>query len=496
MDAERRHDGAEGEPGAPDTVRLVVATALIAVRLDRGRGCPPVVDQLVECLAAAMRTGRITAGVRLPSIRALARRVGVSVHTVVEVYDRLAALGLTISRPGAGVFVARQAAVDPLPPTALSAPDTADPLGLAEAAIGAREAALAPGSGFLPGAWVEDAWQGPALARFHRKLAAALPTAAPPRGHAELRMQIAARLARLGIPATADRVLVTHGATQALDLVIRALLAPGDTVLVEDPGFFMLFPMLERHGVRMLPVPRRRDGPDLAAVATACRQHRPRAFFVQPVLHNPTGWTATPASLHQLLGLAERHGMLLIEDDAYGDMHPDRPVRLAQLGVGSDCVVHLASFTKVLGPAIRVGFVLADAARLEQLLRLKVLSTLTGSGIEELLLAEMLASGQYRRHLDRLWPRIAAARALATRRLAEAGFDVGDGAEAGLFLWAAMPDAEAAATLAMQARRQGVVLARGDLFRPGCLPSRHFRFNVARSTDPRLVEILTAARCG
>ena len=450
-------------------------------------GAASIVDQIVTRLTAAIQDGALAPGVRLPSIRSLARRLGVSTHSVVEAYDRLAANGLVLARAGTGVFVtSRPGSQDSLAP---AEPDTAEPLGLALAAMDSRGAPLSPGNGYLPTAWVEDAWTGPALARFQRRLATALPVAAPPQGSEELREQIAAKLRTQGIFTASDCLLITFGASHALELVMRSHLVPGDTVLVEDPGYFMLFPMLERHGAQVLPVERRFDGPDLDAVETACRRYRPKLLFMQSVLHNPTGWTATPANLHRLLGIAERHGLLIVEDDAYGDLHPGNPVRLVQLG-GGDHVVYVSGFTKTLGPGARIGFLTASRDRLETLLRAKVLSVLTGAHMDELLVLEVLSSGQYRRYLDRLRPRLAAARAAVARQLAEIGMEAVPDGEPGLFIWARVPDAWQVGRLVEEAYRRGVLLARGDLFRPGRLPSSHLRFNVARSNDARLFALL------
>lgn len=481
---------AEGpEAPAAETQRLAIGSAIVALRLDRGRDHLPLAEQIVERLASAIRGGVIGPGIRLPSIRLLARRLGVSVHTAVEAYDRLAALGLTNSRPGAGVFVSPSAAEVPAP-SSLPRLDPRDPLGLSLEANGAREGSPARGGGFLPPAWVQDAWQGPVLARAGRRLAAALTTSAPPAGDETLRTQIATKLLGQGVPAAPEDIIVTHGASGALDLVMRAKLAPGDAVLVEDPGYFMLFQMLERQGVRMIPIRRHRDGPDLAAVEAACLAHRPRAFFLQTVLHNPTGWTASPANLHGLLVLADRHDVLLVEDDVFGDLHPGMPLRLAGLAARGPRMAYIGSFTKVLGPGARIGFLRCDAVLVEAILQLKVLSSLTGSAIEEMLLVEMLAAGGYRRHLERLRPRLASARALVTRRLVELGFDFEEPAEGGLFLWAGLPDPEMAAAVAQAARARGLALMGGDLFRPGRSPSRHLRFNASRTTDPVIFDML------
>ncbi|MFT8246846.1 PLP-dependent aminotransferase family protein [Roseomonas sp. BN140053] len=472
---------------APDRppLRLVLGGhARLGVEIDRG-AAEPLADQIAGRLAAMIRAGTLPHGTRLPSIRALARRTGIGVHSVVEAYARLGAMGLAVSRAGSGVYVIRPAELPP--PAPLPAPDPTMAEGVAMAMLEAREDVLCPGGGVLPESWTEGAWQGGVLARFHRHLPAHLRRVAPPQGGAAIRGHVSQRLAARGIAVPPDAVVMTAGGTQALQLVAQTFLSPGDTVLVEDPGYFMLFPMLEQRGLRLVPVERRPDGPCLEALERACRAESPRAFFLQPVLHNPTGWTASPANLHRLLRIAERHNLLLVEDDAHGDLHGGEPVRLMQLDGGAS-VIHVASFTKLIGQGMRTGFLAASPERAQALLRTKVTTALTGSGVEEQLLLEMLSSGQYRRHLEMLRARLSAARGLVASRLRALGFGIAE-AEDGMFLWAEAPPG-AREDLVLAARDRGLVLAGGALFRPNRQPSRHFRFNIGRSTDPRIPELL------
>lgn len=453
-----------------------------------------IVDQIVTRIGGAIRQGVLAPGVKLPSIRSLAHRLSVSTHSVVEAYDRLSASGLVVPRAGSGVFVAVRS---PLEAAGARLPDTTEPIGLAQAAIDAQGTLIAPGNGHLPPTWTRDAWTPQVLARVQRRLAATLPAATPPQGAEALREQISAKLAAQGVLAAPDSIVIAYGSSHALSLVMQTCLVPGDAVLVEDPGYFMLFPMLEQYGIRLLPVERHPDGPDLAAIEAACRLHRPKAFFVQSVLHNPTGWSATPANLHRLLSLAEQYGLLLVEDDAYGDLHPGAPVRLAQLSDG-DRVVYVSGFTKTLGPGARVGFLVTSRKRVEALLRTKALSVLTGSAVDELLIIETLAAGQYRRYLDRVRPKLAAARAATLQHLSALGLRTCAAGEPGLFIWAGLPHGWDAARLADEAYRRGVLLARGELFRPERRPSDHLRFNATRSNDPRLFAALrdAAHACG
>ncbi len=468
-------------------LRLVVGGhARLAIEIDR-QAPQPLADQIAGRLAELIRSGTLQHGAKLPSIRALARRTGIGVHSVVEAYARLAAMGLAVSRAGSGVYVIRPADLPPSAPLPMPDPTMAE--GVALAMLEVRDDVLCPGGGVLPEGWTEGAWQGGVLSRFHRGLSQHLRRAAPPQGGAAIRQHVCQRLAMRGIAVPPEAVLMTAGSTQALQLVAQTFLTPGDAVLVEDPGYFMLFPMLAQRGLRLVPIERRSDGPCLEAVERACRTEAPKAFFLQPVLHNPTGGTASPANLHRLLRIAERHDLLLVEDDAHGDLHGGEPVRLMQLDGGAR-VIHVASFTKLIGTGTRVGFLAASPERVQTLLRMKITTALTGSGVEEQLVLEMLASGQYRRHLEALRARLSAARGLVAARLRELGFGIAGG-EDGMFLWAEAP-ADARPDLVLAARDRGLVLAGGQLFRPGQLPSRHFRFNVARSTDPRVAEVLGA----
>jgi DNA-binding transcriptional MocR family regulator len=470
----------------PDTLPLPpsMAHSLAALRLERDG---PVVEQIVDKLGGMIRGGALAAGLRLPSVRSMAGRLGCSVHSVVEAYDRLGAMGLVAPRPGAGTFVA---AIGPQPAGRGADPDVGDE------AVSLRSfgppALWKPGNGYLPEGWLREAWPAAVLHRVQRRMPELLACDGTARGDVALREQIAVRLAGMAMPVSPDCVLTTLGGTQALDLIIRTRLQPGDTVLAEDPGYFKFYTMLERAGVRLHPVPWTPEGPDLDAVEQACRTVRPKLFLVQSVLHNPTGWTASAATLHRLLLIAERHGLLLVEDDTYADLHPGHPVRLLQLAGGRG-LIYLSSFTKMVGPATRLGFIAAERPIIEALLQAKLLSAPALPPLMEVLLAELLASGQYRRWLDRLRPKLAATRAQAVARLQALGFGLPAEGEPGLFLWAALPPGCEPEAVYQAALDRGLLLARGALFRPERGECRHLRFNAARSSEPRMFEALGAA---
>jgi DNA-binding transcriptional MocR family regulator len=432
-------------------------------------------------------------GARVPSIRKLAKLIGVSPFTVVDAYDRLVARGVIESRAGRGFFVAKRRASVPALPVIEAMPDPGtDAVAFARASLSDGSNIIAAGSGFLPSAWYAEAMPANVMARVthSRRPQAWLPCA--PQGLGELREQLADRLVQRGIAAGPANVLTTFGASQAFDLLARILFAPGDTVLVEDPGYFVLFEQLRARHVKLIPVPRRSNGPDIEALEAACRTHRPRAFFTQTLLQNPTGSNTEPAVSHRLLTLAETYGFVLIEDDVYGDLYEGPGVRLAQID-GLRHVIYVGSFTKLIGPSMRLGFIAADAGVIAQLVEQKLLAVLSGSALLESLVNEVLDSGRFRRHTEVVRGRLARMRRDACAALGAAGLTFDDPPGDGIFLWCRLPDALDLDDLVRTARDQSILLAKGSLFSPTRTNNQRLRFNVAHSSAPELIRFLTNA---
>jgi DNA-binding transcriptional MocR family regulator len=239
-------------------------------------------------------------------------------------------------------------------------------------------------------------------------------------------------------------------------------------------------------------VPRHAAGPDLEALEAACRAHRPRAFFLQTLLHNPTGSSADPAHCHRILSLAEQFGFAIVEDDVYGDLYQGPAVRLAQID-GLRHVIYVGSYTKLIGPSLRVGFVAADAALIARLVERKILSVLVGSTLLECFVSEVLDGGRYKRHVEHTRARLARMRRDARLALESAGIEFDAAPGEGMFLWGRVPEGAPVDELVRRARDHSILLARGALFSPvqGCV--QWLRFNVTHSNSPRLVQFLRGA---
>jgi len=450
----------------------------------------PLVDQIVERITKLARHGQLPEGTRIPSIRKLAKLVGASPFTVVDAYDRLVARGVIESRAGRGFFVSRRKVAPALPVIETMSDPGSDALALARASLAPLGEIIAAGSGFLPAAWYAEALPANLMARLTQQRRPQAWAPCPPQGLPELREQLADRLVQRGIACAPANIATTFGASQAFDLLARILFAPGDAVLVEDPGYFVLFEQLRAHHVRLVPIPRESNGPNIEALEAACRTHRPRAFFMQTLLHNPTGTNAEPAVCHRILSLAETYGLTIIEDDIYGDLYDGPAVRLAQID-GLRHVVYVGSFSKLLGPALRLGFVAADGRMVAQLVERKILSLLSGSSLLESMLSEALDSGRVMRHAQVVRTRLARMRRDAQAALESAGIGFEAASGEGIFLWGRVPEGTDVDAVVRSAREKSILLANGALFSPSREGNGRLRFNAAYSAAPELVRFLT-----
>ncbi len=448
----------------------------------------PLADQIESRITGLIESAQLPAGAKLMSIRQLATHLGVSPNTVVTAYDRLVAAGLIDSRGTAGFFVCEAQAALP-DEAALEAGEEQEPVWLAQQANDQRAGVLLASSGALPGSWLEDAIPASLLPRALARSTAGMASRCPPQGLPELRERIAMLMRAQGIAVDAGRLLTTFGGTHAIDLICRTFLQPGDTVLVENPGYFLMFGRLRQAGLRIVPVARRPDGIDLEQLEAACREHRPRLLFIQSVLHNPTGWSSSAANLHRVLMLAHQHGFLIAEDDVQGHFHPGHATRLAALS-GLDRVIYYSSFCKALSPALRTGYIAADPALLKPLMREKIYSILTTAALNEYVLLELLSAGRWRKHLDRLQQKLVAARNATTKQLRQSGVLLHHPGEGGLFLWGAVPHGVDVDLLVKDAYRNKILLVKGATFTADGASDPHLRFNVVYSQHVRLAEYL------
>lgn len=453
----------------------------------------PLVLQIVDGFRELIRAGVLRPGAKAPSIRQFAHAHGVSVYTVVDAYDRLVALGYFVSRPHSGFFVrSRDSRHD-------AAPEQGpqyhfDSMWYLRRVFENRNLRLKPGCGWLPSDWLF----GDGVRRSLRALAAEavdLGGYGEPKGFTPLRQLVRDLLAEQEIAVVSDQILLTHGSSQAMDLVARRLVQAGDAVLVDEPGYPNLLFSLRFLGARLIGAPRTPQGWDLAVLEERIVTHRPTVFFTQPRLQSPTGSVAHLAQLHRVVQLAERYGVRVVENDIYADLDPEPRPSLASLDQ-LQRVIYVGSFSKTISPNLRVGYVASHPDVLEDLAQLKMISGLTSSEFAERLAYGALIDGRWRKHLRALRQRLAQAHQRTAERLERMGFALFAQPGAGLFLWARHPAIDNAGPLAYQAAEQDILLGPGHLFGLDLNPSPWLRFNVAFCEDDALWRFLARATAG
>jgi DNA-binding transcriptional MocR family regulator len=460
---------------------------LIPALLSRDSG-EPLADQIFRAVSARIDDKQLRVGSRMPSIRRFAATYGVSPFTVVASYDRLVAQGYLESRRGAGFFVRERAPLNTAlrragQGTAAMEERALDVVWLIRHMFRQMPGQPSSAAGVLPTAWLDGTGVANALRAVSRQNSSVLLNYAAPQGYAPLREQLQRKLAELEIAAAPDQFVTTLGVTQGLDLVAREFCRPGDTVFVDDPAWFLMFGSFAAMGLNVVGIRRLADGPDLAQLEALAALHKPRLYIIVSVLHNPSSTSLSAAKAFQILRIAERHDITLVEDDIYCDLHPggaQPATRLAALDQ-LQRVIYLGGFSKSLAANLRVGFIAASSETVQRLADRKMLATLSTSDLGERVVYKILSEGVYRKHLDRIRARLDAVRPQVLRRAESLGMTLEPAPTAGMFAWADC--GRDTNVLAARAMDEGLLLAPGSLFSPDQLPSTKLRLNVAALED-------------
>lgn len=469
--------------------------ASLPAALSRGADTT-LTEQLSARFTEHIRQRLLAPGSRLPSVRECARRHGVSAYTVVAAYDQLQAQGLVEARRQRGFFV-RETAPEPARPPAAKAPHAPLPVSATTLMRGMFQppgAVPMPGLGTLPLEWLDLPMLSSALRRVTSgaQLAPHALQYGHPAGDERLRRALATRLTDHGVVATPEQIVTTIGATHALDVVTRTLVRAGDSVLVDEPGWSVEYARLAALGLRVLPVPRGDDGPDLAVMQRLIEAHHPRLYVTVSVLHNPTGASLPLGAAHRLLKMAQAHDLHIVEDDSYAHLAPAHLPRMAALDA-LERTIYVSGFSKILAPNWRVGFIAAPPALVDRLIDTKLLTTLTTPSLTEQALAHCLEHGLLRRHAERVAAKLDAARARSVK-LGESHGCRFAAAPRGLFGWVDVGvDTERLARVMLD---DGWLLAPGALFHATHRPTSLMRINFATTQDARFWRAVAQARQG
>jgi DNA-binding transcriptional MocR family regulator len=459
-------------------------------------GGRPLLDQIVAGIKGQIDGRHLRPGTKLPSIRSFAETYQVSRFTVVEAYDRLVAMGYLQSRRGAGFYTAaapEHAAAQPA--ASGNHRHNEELVWLIRRLLEADGRMILAGGPWLPNSWLDETGIRQSLNALARKSGAYLLEYGDPFGYLPLREHLAVMLGSLGITASAGQILLTQGTSQALELVIRYLLKPGDAALVDDPGYYNMFGNLRLHGVQMLAVPRNPSGPDIAVLEEMAATHRPKVYFTQSVMQNPTGSDMSPHVGFKVLQAAERYGFMVVEDDIFCDLQTKTTPRLATLDQ-LERVIYVRSFSKTLSGSLRAGFAVCAQPVANELADIKMLTSITTSQFTERLIYLIMVDGHYRKYLSRLHERLAEARGKVMHAFERIGLELFVEPADGMFLWARFPYADDSLGLAEAARSDGIMLAPGVVFRPHLERSPWMRFNVSICDDTRVQQWLQRKTTG
>lgn len=446
-----------------------------------------LVDKVVMGIAALIDSGELRVGGKMPSIRQFARWYAISTFTVVEGYERLASQGLLTARRGSGYFVARRHAEHSRQAQGLPVLSTMQPL--VPDLYSSVTDLLPVGASWLPPEWHGESLIVDAVRTAMRMPVNRLQGYGHPLGFPGLRQYLASSLSEDLFQVEPDQIVLTHGSTHAFDIILRALTQPGDTVLIEDPGYANLPALVRQHHCVPVGIARDKSGLNLAQLHQCATKHRPRLMFVGTVLQNPLGTSLSHVQAHQLLKAATEHNFWLVEGDTCREFASGSEPSLAAMD-GLQRVIRVASFSKTLSAAVRVGSIAAPTALLGALVRTKMLSGLTTSEINERAVYHAINTTAYRRMLARLKLRLRAACEQTVETLTGWGLAPLAKPRGGMFVsagWVDPPTPDCnATTIANLALGSGILLSPDNFFTLSSSRSIWFRFNVAYADSPRL----------
>jgi DNA-binding transcriptional MocR family regulator len=423
----------------------------------------PLYLRIAGNLRRRIDSGELRPGQRLPSVREQAAALGVNRMTVAHAYRALAADGLVRAAGSGGTRVAAPAA-RPAAPLVWSG--LGDTLPLVEA----LEAE--PRRGRIT---FERALPDPSLTRLEplrdaiaaslRREGRGLLGSGPAEGHPELRRAVAALLARRGLACLPEEVLIVSGVQQGLDLILRAFCEPGQSVVLDDPAYYRSLLLFRHHRLHLLGLP---VSPGRAALLHGLLAERPvRLIYTVSTFHNPTGRSESRAERLGFLEAARQRPVPVVEDDSLWELRYEGEALPPLAAMDPERrVLHVGSFSKILAPGLRLGWIVAPAEALRHLARVKEIADLRGNLILQAAVARLVLNGELEEHLRRA-RRVYRARRDTMAEALERHFPKGTSWEppqGGLSFWVELPEGCDARRLLERALERDVSFCPGSLF--------------------------------
>lgn len=478
----------------------------LAVTLDN-RAALALHRQLYAELRRLILAGRLPAGARLPSTRALAQSLGVSRTTVTQSYDQLISEGYLQTVIGSGTRVSEQLPDELLkiaPQGAVTAQAQKRRRAVRLSAYGAQlldATPLEPPEAETPihfksGRPALDEfplrqWRRLLMRHYRAATAQTLDYAASSQGYEPLRVAIARYLSRArAVLCDPEQVIIVNGSQQALDLLTQILVDRGDTVALENPGYLGARRAFLAQGAKLLAAPVDESGIVVERLAAQAKA-RPKLVYVTPSHQFPTGAVLSLPRRLELLAWAEQRDSLIIEDDYDTEFrYGSRPIPALQGLAQSDAVIYVQTFSKILFPALRVGYLVVPEHLAAIFARAKWLADRQTPMLEQRVLTDFLNDGYLERHLRRMRTLYDKRRqALVGALIQQFGDDVeilGD--NAGMHLMARLPTTLSDDEVVRRARAEGVGLVSARLYYLGQAPANEFVLGYASLSERRIRE--------
>jgi len=462
----------------------------------------PIYRQLIRQIKVYIESGQLAAGTRLPASRDLADQMAISRISVVNAYAELRAEGYLSAHAGRGTFIARDSA--PASPSGrqengLSGTlsdhkaDTLPDYSLRDMMRLARRAGIinfsygAPPTEFFPVSALRDAIN----TVLDRDGAEAL-SYEMSEGYMPLRVAVREYVSALGIRCSADNILITGGAQQAMDLVVQALMSEGETLVTSMPTYVGVLDIARARRVQIYSVPQDEHGLRVDHLENyLLDNHAPRLIYVMPTFQNPTGGVMSMHRRRQLINLAQEYRIPIVEDAVYhefrfeGESLP--PLKALD---ESGMVIHISAFTKMLLPGVRIGYLISNHQHYERLVRVKQAADISTSGLNQRAVHHLLTRGILAQQLERN-NRELRRRRDAALSAAERYFPQGSEwhkPEGGLYLWVGLPrSGPSAAELFISALQKNVSFAIGNIFFTNGGGQHHMRLNYGQQR-PELID--------
>ncbi|MGE8615171.1 MAG: PLP-dependent aminotransferase family protein [Achromobacter veterisilvae] len=432
-------------------------------------------EKLADEIEGLIRKNVYREGDKLQSVRQASQQRGISITTVTRAYLLLESRGLVASKPQSGYFVSARAGGGPpraaelglSHPAATSSPVDVSRLVLSTLRSICANDAVPLGSPYPdPGLFPFQKLNRYAYAAGRDETLLGLKDALPP-GHPKLLRQIARRYLEKGMRVDPDEIIITVGATEAMNICLQAVARPGDVIAVESPTFYAMLHAIERMGMKAIEVPTHPEhGIDIAALAAIIASQPVAACMVMPNFQNPLGFLMPDERKRALVELAAKHGIPIIENGVYnelhfGNSHPSTLKSFDRKGL----VLHCSSFSKSLTSAYRIGWALPGRYR-DEVEKLKFLNTLTTPSLPQLAIAEFLERDGYDYHLRKI-RKTYAQQARLMKAMVERFFPQGTKTSTpagGYLLWVELPPRVDAMRLYRLALERGITVGPGQMF--------------------------------